>query len=647
RTFSKDEIFQMYLNRINFGEGAYGAQAAAQTFLGKNVDQIDLAEAALLAGLPNAPSKWSPYRNAEVAEQRRQAVLNQMAKFGYINPEEAEKAKQHPPKLIERTKRAGITGANAYPYFVDHVIEECIEKYGISENLLYKGGLEIYTTVDPKAQKAAETALTDPNNYPKSRDNVPVQAAIAVVDHSSGQVRALVGGREYTALRGFNRATNLKRQPGSAFKPIAAYGPALENGKTPATVLDDVPVSYGAYAPKNYDGTYRGLISLREATRLSVNIYAVKLLNEIGIQTGFSFAKKLGIDTLDEKRDKVLGLALGGLSQGTSPLAMAGAYGAFGNKGIWIEPHAVLKVLDRDGKPYVEVKPKQQAVMKATTAFLMTDILETVVKSGTGTKAQMDRPVAGKTGTTELPQDLPQFRGLKGNKDAWFAGYTPELAAVVWMGYDDTDKSHYLYQAYGGGYPAQIWRQVMVKALQGVKSKGFSRPGGIVEATIDTKSGLLPSPLTPTKFIRTELFDETTVPKEISPVWAEVEVCADTGKRHQPGDGCSKVVKNIVLQRPVPCPEGVKPQDADLEAPFPKEPGSTPETKPDSQDPGSSKDPTQNKPENKQDKDPGKKPGSDTPGEPVTPGPGPDDNPTPGVPPALKPGGIDPTKPQG
>ncbi|WP_170270518.1 transglycosylase domain-containing protein [Heliorestis acidaminivorans] len=570
RTYSKDEIFQMYLNRIYFGEGAYGVQAAAHTFFGKPISEVGLHEAALLAAMPNAPNHWSPYRNPELAEQRRQLVLTQMNRFGYITAEEAEEAKQNQPTVVERGNRVGSASSNLYPYFVDYVIQETIEKYGISENLLYRGGLRIYTTVDPKVQRPAETSLSDSKNYPPSRGSQPVQASMAVIDHTTGQIRALVGGREHTAKRGFNRATDLKRQPGSAFKPVAVYAPALEMGRTTATVVDDVPVRYGNYEPDNYDGVYRGLITMREATQYSVNIYAVKLLNEIGVQNGYNFSKRLGIKSLDDKRDQVLGLSLGGLTHGTNPLEMAGAYGAFANKGVWIEPHAVTQILDREGNVYVQAKPKQDIVMKETSAYLMTSMLETVVQSGTGTRAQMNRPVAGKTGTTELPKDDPQFRGMRGNKDAWFAAYTPELVGVVWMGYDQTDRNNYLYQTYGGSYPAQIWRSVMTAALRDVPVKAFPRPRGLTEVAVDIKSGMLPSDLTPSQFIKTEIFDERTVPKETSNVWVEGVVCVDTGLPYTFGDDCEGgLTRAVFLQRPVPYTGAKRPLDAALEVPTP------------------------------------------------------------------------------
>ncbi|MZP30837.1 PBP1A family penicillin-binding protein [Heliobacterium undosum] len=588
RQYSKDEIFLMYLNRINFGEGAYGVKAAAKTFFGKELKDLKLSEAALLAGLPNAPSKWSPYKNPDGAEQRRQLILTQMAKYGYITNDEAEKAKKALPQLLDQPKRSVAGNDINLPYFTDAVIEECIDKYGITEDMLYKGGLRIYTTVDAKVQKAAEAALSDPNNYPKGKDNVPIQAAIAVVDHSNGEVRAIVGGREYTARRGLNRATSQMRQPGSVFKPIAVYGPALEKGRSPATVLDDVPTRYGSYEPGNYDGQFRGLINMREAIRLSVNIYAVKMLNEIGVQNGFAFARNLGITNMDEKNDMNLPLALGGLSKGTNPLELAGAYGAFANKGVWIEPHLIVKVEDRDGKALVEVKPKRQVAMKETTAYLMTHMLQTVISSGTGTNAQLDRPAGGKTGTTELPREI--FGNITGNKDAWFAGITPELSGVVWMGYDKTDQNHYMYKTYGGSYPAQMWRSVMSKALQGVPVKGFERPPGIVEVNVDIKSGLLPSSLTPPDFVETELFEESTAPTQTSNVWVQVDINADTGLPTKPGDKASHIERKIFLKRPDGYDPNRPPADAELEAPAGAAPSGTTGTAPNSTTPGATND---------------------------------------------------------
>ncbi|MGI6553752.1 MAG: penicillin-binding transpeptidase domain-containing protein [Bacillota bacterium] len=255
---------------------------------------------------------------------------------------------------------------------------------------------------------------------------------------------------------------------------------------------------------------------------------------------------------------------MGGLTYGVSPLELVSAYGAFSNGGIWIEPKAVSKITDSRGNVLVEVNNRQHVVMSEETAFLITDMLQSVVESGTGTRARMNRPVAGKTGTTQLP-DKPEFRNKKGNQDAWFVGYTPELAAVVWMGYDKTDANHYLNQIYGGRYPAQIWKAVMETASKDVPVKKFPVPSSIVYKSVDVKSGLLPSELTPQMFIVSEAFNKKHVPQEISNVWEEAQVCAETGLIPTPY--CPTTVTGLFLKRPIPYTGSIKPEDADLELP--------------------------------------------------------------------------------
>ena len=353
----------------------------------------------------------------------------------------------------------------------------------------------------------------------------------------------LIGGRDYTTQRGLNRATQMKRSPGSTIKPISVYAPALEKGYSPATVVDDVPVSFGNYKPTNYDGRYRGLINLREAVKDSVNIPAVKMLNTIGVNTGFEYAKKMGLPLVEG--DKNLSLALGGLTYGVSPLDLASAYGVLANKGLRVEPHAIIKIEDHNGNLLYEAKPQKTEVLTEQSAYLMTDMLQTVVKSGTATRAQMNRPVAGKTGTTQLP-DKPEFRGKRGNQDAWFAGYTPELVGVVWMGFDKTDAKHYLPQVYGGRYPALIWKQVMEEALKDEPVKQFEVPEGITYAQIDKKSGLLPSELTPSMYIIREVFAKQNQPKTTSDIWIEAEVCADSGQIPIPF--CFNIVSGIFMR---------------------------------------------------------------------------------------------------
>lgn len=566
RTYRKEEIFEYYLNLIPFGRGAYGVQAAAKTFFGKDVEDLTLAESALIAGLTQRPSYYDPFKYPDRAKGRRARVLANMVEHGYISQSEADAANAEELQLAEKPQE--ITKAK-YSFFVDHAIEEAervLEDKGISSVEIYKGGYKIYTTMDTRVQDKIEEVYANPANFPKDMNGVPVQSAMVVLDHRTGEIVGLMGGRDYTTQRGLNRATQMKRPPGSAIKPIAVYAPALEKGFSPATVVDDVPVTYPGstkpYSPKNYDGRYRGLINLRDAVKDSVNIPAVKMLDTIGVNTGYEFAKALGLPLV--KTDKNLSLALGGLTYGVSPLDLASAYGAFANQGVRVEPHIITRIEDHDGSVLFEAKPKKTEVMSEQTAYLITDMLQTVVKAGTGTRAQMNRPVAGKTGTTQLP-DKPEFRGKAGNQDAWFAGYTPELVGVVWMGFDTTDAKHYLPQVYGGRYPAQIWKQVMQAALKDEPVKPFTVPKGITRVQIDKKSGLLPSELTPSMFVVTEVFAQQNVPKTVSDIWVEAQVCAETGQL--PNPYCPDIVTGVFMRRPIPYTGSVLPEDAELELP--------------------------------------------------------------------------------
>lgn len=566
RKYTKDEIFTHYLNWVYFGHGAYGIKAAADTYFGKELTELTLAESATLAGLVQRPNALSPYRNPEGAKNRRAAVLNNMANFGFISEADAKSAKE------EEFNLPGIKQAShPYPYFIDYVVdqaEQLLEENGVARTQLRTGGLRVYTTLDPTVQSAAEKALSNKDFYPAPRPNEehPVQGAMAVVDHRTGEVRALVGGRDHVTERGLNRATQGLRQPASAFKPIAAYGPALELGYGPGSILDDVPLRYTfggqVYQPTNLGGNYRGLVTMREALTRSYNVTAVDLLHTIGVQQGYDFARNLGIPLTND--DKVLGMALGGLTRGVSPLNMAAAFGAFGNHGIFIEPHVITKITDKNGNVIVEVPINKKVVMSEESAYLMTDMLKSVVDSGTGGRARLgNRPVAGKTGTAELP---PELRGLSGNRDAWFVGYTPELAAAVWIGYDKTDKNHYLYRIYGGNHPAMMFKATMEEALKNVPVTQFSRPSSIVSVQIDAKSGLPPSELTPEEYIITELFARKNVPTEISNAWVREEVCAESGLL--PSEYCPTVSK-VFLQRPKPFVpfDSRRPADANLEIP--------------------------------------------------------------------------------
>jgi len=567
RLFTKDEIFEQYLNWVYFGEGAYGVQAAARVFYGKDVEELTLAESASLAGMVRAPGgRYSPFRNLENATERRNLVLSLMVEAGYIGQDEAEKAKAEPFNLADRSQTQLV---HNFPYFIDHVSTEAarlLEDSGYDPQKLFSSGLRVYTTMDTRIQTKMQEIYANPASFPKGpRGSQRVlESAMVVIDHRTGGIKGMVGGREYTVRKGLNRATQANPPLGSSIKPIVAYAPAFEKGYTTATILDDSPITIPGrrpWSPQNFDRRWRGLITIREAMKDSVNIPAVRLLEKIGAGNGLMFGQKLGLP-LDPQRDRYPSLALG--PNGASPLIMASAFGAFANQGVLIQPHAITKITDRYGTLLVNVRPRREVVMSEQTAYLMTSILQTVVDSGTGRRAQMDRPVAGKTGTTQLPVPLAE-QGLKGTSTAWFIAYTPELVGAVYLGYDMTDDNHFLPQGVaGGGHPARIWRAVMTEALKDVPVAPFIRPKGLVTSSVDVKSGLLPSELTPSKYISQEVFTRETVPTQVSTAWHEKHVCAETGLL--PSPYCPNLVTKVFLNRP-PWEGDVPPEDAHLMAP--------------------------------------------------------------------------------
>lgn len=552
RHFSKQEILQMYLNRVYFGEGAYGIQAAARTYFNKKVGELKLHEAALLAGLPQAPGAYSPYKNPKAALARRNVVLKKMLDYSIISKKQYLEAVKQPLGVLQDT--VPISQQYPYPYFVDYVTQQLIDEFG--EDKVFKGGLNVYTTLDRKIQKAAEKALANPDHFPKSTKDekglIQPQGAAVVIDPNTGYIKAIVGGRKHTQKRVWNRATDMHRSPGSAFKPIMAYGPAIEYlGKAPASVVDDIPKTYPGYPedykPENFNHRHLGLITYREALRRSINVAAVEVLNTVGVPQALKFAQRLGISSFHPTEDRGLSLVLGGLHEGVTPLELAEAYACFANGGIHVEPTAILRVEGPDGTVLKEVIPQKVRVMKEATAYLITDMLKDVVSSGTGTRAKIDRPQAGKTGTSDE------------NKDLWFAGYTPDLVGVVWVGYDEPTP---MPGAFGGTYAAPIWAEIMKTALEDVPKSGFPRPPGIVTATVDSKSGLLPGPNTPEKDLVTDIFAKGTVPTEVDNVHVLVEVCATTGKLPTPY--CPDRITKVMLKLPYTIP----PKYADIVADY-------------------------------------------------------------------------------
>jgi len=578
RHYTKDQILQFYLNQIYFGHSAYGVEAAAEIFFGKSVDKLDLAESAMLAGIPKSPSLYSPYINFDRAKERQEIILNAMAERGFITSDEAEEAKNEELNLV------GLKNVKAdykAPYFTDYVIQELAaqlqKELGITQDeaydKIYSEGLKIYTTVDMNIQEAAETALADPKNYPYTKEDkngIPQpQAAAVVIDPHTGYIKAMVGGREHQQRLGFNRATQAFRQPGSAFKPIAVYTAAIDMGYTAATVIDDSPVSYSAgsgktYSPQNFTRDFKGLTTIRTAIANSVNVVAVKVLSSIGVDRGIEYAQKLGIKDLvlsGSKNDRQLAIALGGLTKGVTPLEMASAYGTLDNQGVHVEPMAILKVVDKSGKTLIENKAEQWPAVSKQVAFIMTDMLRTVVTQGTGKRlAGLPFPAAGKTGTTT------------DNKDVWWLGYTPQFVAAVWMGHDDPTA---MSNVAGGYQPALIWKQIMTAAHKDLPAQSFVKPDGIVgPINICIDSGKLPTELCYEdprgSRVRGEYFIKGTEPTSFCDVHVEKQIDVSTGLLATPDCPPELVETKVFIQRPKPytaSPKGQIPLDAKYEAP--------------------------------------------------------------------------------
>jgi len=526
--YSKKEIFEMYLNKIYFGQGAYGIQSAAQTYFKKDARDLTLAEASLLAGLPKSPNYYDPLSPKDTpdnqphqSKNRQKTILQLMVDYDFISQSKADQAYDEQIKITKSPTRY------PYPYFVDYITEILIKKYG--EEQVYNSGMKVYTTMDPNVQTIAESVMADDKNFPAPQKNQKPQGAVVLLDPSNGQVRAIVGGRDHTSRLAWNRATRKPgRQPGSSFKPIIAYGPAIEfAGMGPATVVDDAPLRIANYEPPNFDRKNSGLITLRRALINSVNVVAVKLLvNHATIPNAIEFASRMGFEI--NSRSVGASLALG--TEEVTPLQMAGAYGSFANNGIFNEPVVMLRVESSDGTVLDEYKPKPKQVMKPTTAFLLADMMKSVTQEGTGTNAYFGRPAAGKTGTTD------------DGKDIWFAGFTPDLVGIVWIGYDNPTG---MPEAFGGGLPAKIWRKIMIEAHKNLPVRDFQRPQGIVTATVDSKSGLLPGPNTPPNHQVTDFFAEGTVPTAMDNTHVLAEVCATTGQlasKYCP----DKVIRNLV-----------------------------------------------------------------------------------------------------
>ena len=518
RSYGKDEILEMYLNRIYFGNGAYGVEAAAQTYFDKSVGDLNIAEAAILAGAVRSPNLYNPIDNEMETEARMRIVLSSMKRLDYITEAQYRHALQ---QKIDYAEPRSLD--YPYPHFVDHVVHNElirilseIPSIGSREEAyraIYTGGLRIYTTLEPPLQKHVEEVLKRTDLYPTTiyvdmprvreaiaqlppgRDltraqlqelvdeegGIPQpQAAIVVADPTTGKIKALGGGRDYHKKVDEVLRFSTLRQPGSAIKPIITYAPAFEEGTLAGggSTLDDSPFTGPrGWQPKNFDNRFRGMITAREALYFSYNVPAVRAFQDLGTRVGVSYAERMGISTIDHSEIDNLALTLGGFTYGVSAIDMAQAYGVLANGGVRVDLYSVEKIEDRHGSVLFEQRNYPRQVLSPQATFIVNDILQDFVRVYLGRALQIDRPVAAKTGTTE------------NWKDVYLVAYTPNLVASFWMGYDEP-KMGGIQQ--GWRYSTVFLREVFLEVFKDLEIRDFPRPDGITRMEVCTISGLRP-----------------------------------------------------------------------------------------------------------------------------------------------------------
>ena len=486
--YTKDQILEMYLNAIYFGHGAYGVEAAARTYFSKSVTELTLPEAALLAGLPRAPGRYSPLIDMKRAKARRQYVLDRMVATGALKQAQARRANLAAVSVNPMFRSKGMA-----PWFIDYVRQSLEGRLG--QTLVRQGGLKIYTTLNAGMQRAAVKAISRgigaiaQRHKEQARGGTAApEGALVALDARSGEIKAMVGGSDYSRSQ-FNRVVQARRQPGSAFKPFV-YAAAFERGFTPATVIDDAPISFEignggrreTWAPENVDHKHRGSVTLRRALEESINVPTVRLIAAIGVDPVIDLAHRLGI-TSELRREYALAL---GVSE-ASLLEMTSAYQAFANRGSLSPPLAIRRVVGPGDIVLEEQFPQPQQVMREEVAFVLTSVLEGVVERGTGKAARrIGRPVAAKTGTTQAAEDL------------WFLGYTPSIVAGIWLGYDQRRPigSHET----AGKVAAPIWVDFMKQSLGDSPAEPFLPPEGVFPVLVNRMTGQPTSSTDPNAF---------------------------------------------------------------------------------------------------------------------------------------------------
>lgn len=507
RQYSKEDILEMYLNYVYFGGGYYGIEAAAEGYFGVHASDLTLDQSAMLAGILKSPSGYAPHINYAASINRRNNILRLMRDYGYITDDEKKQASARRPTILH-DKNEEYSG-----YYTDAVTKSAAALMGITVDELIRGGYSIYSAMDSDIQHYCEEMFKNGELFP-AEDS---EAAIVVLEPSTGMVVAMVGGRSYTGGISFNRATDIRRQPGSVIKPVIAYAPAFEYlNYTAADMILDEETTFSDYTPSNYGNKYYGWVTVREAVTKSLNVPAVKTLSEVGVERAKDFAKRCGIE-FDDKDDS-LALALGGFTYGVSPLQIAGAYSCFASGGIYNTPTLIKKITDRNGLTVYEYRQDNRRVMSEANAYILTSMLKSVVTEGTGHRLNtLDIPIAGKTGTVGL---------ANGNRDAWMAGYTPEYTAVVWQGYDSDRLGLLPSSATGGTYPALMLYELFNHIYPDGRSGDFEKPESVKQYSIDAKTlkkqhkAVLANAMTPQSSRVTEYFTEETAPEDVSGYWA-------------------------------------------------------------------------------------------------------------------------------
>ena len=517
RQVEKDEILGMYLNAVYFGNGAYGIETAAQTYFGKSCRELSLLEGALLAGIIKAPGSYAPHINPEKAKERCTLVLNAMVREEMISREEADAAAQGRIRLAESDR-----GLDEGSWYVDWAFKEAGEVLSCSTEELLSGGYRIYTALSPVMQMAAEELFAYASYFPgNASDGTRPEAAMIAVNPKNGEIMCMIGGRSYETRRGLNRATQIKRQPGSAFKPISVYAAAIDFlGYTPVSMVNDAARDFGGgYTPSNASGNEYGTVTLRQALARSMNLATVDLLTQTGIDAACMYAKRAGIPLVES--DMNLSIALGSMTEGVSPAQMSAAYAPLANGGYRVTPHTVRRIEDLYGRVLYEHRAEHEYVMNEKSARMLTSILEDAVEYGTAKQlASVGFPVAAKTGTVGYTTG--------GNRDIWTIAYTPAVSIAVWQGFDQPTTEHILPDGVtGGSYPAKLAAAFLKQTKELSDGGAFVIPDGMQEVLLDVYALThLHTPMqagerTPSEYLLPEILPDEDIPVLTSNLWDE------------------------------------------------------------------------------------------------------------------------------